>query len=60
MTPNYYDPPTPLIEIKDLRFGYSERMILDGINLVIPKGQVTAIMGASRGSIQSPVGQCCL
>ena len=49
MTPNYYDPPTPLIEIKDLRFGYSERMILDGINLVIPKGQVTAIMGASGG-----------
>lgn len=50
MTSNYYDPPTPLIEIKDLRFGYSsERLILDGINLVIPKGQVTAIMGASGG-----------
>jgi phospholipid/cholesterol/gamma-HCH transport system ATP-binding protein len=49
MTPNYYDPPAPLIEIKDLSFGYSERLILDGINLVIPKGQVTAIMGASGG-----------
>jgi len=49
MPPNFYDPPSPLIEIKDLRFGYSERMVLDGINLAIPKGQVTAIMGASGG-----------
>ena len=49
MTPNYFEPPAPLIEIKDLRFGYSERLILNGINLSIPKGQVTAIMGASGG-----------
>jgi phospholipid/cholesterol/gamma-HCH transport system ATP-binding protein len=49
MTFNYYQTPAPLIEIRDLRFGYSDRLILDGITLSIPRGQVTAIMGASGG-----------
>jgi len=49
MNPNYENPPSPLIEIKDLRFGYGDRVILDGINLTIPRGKVTAIMGASGG-----------
>jgi phospholipid/cholesterol/gamma-HCH transport system ATP-binding protein len=49
MNPNYDAPSSPLIEIKDLRFGYADRLILDGINLSIPRGKVTAIMGASGG-----------
>ncbi len=49
MNPNYENSPSPLIEIKDLRFGYGDRLILDGINLTIPRGKVTAIMGASGG-----------
>jgi phospholipid/cholesterol/gamma-HCH transport system ATP-binding protein len=39
----------PLIEIKNLSFGYGERRILDGISLTIPRGKVTALMGASGG-----------
>jgi len=41
--------PDPLIELRELRFGYGERVILDGISLVVPRGKVTALMGASGG-----------
>jgi len=40
---------TPLIALQNLRFAYGERTILDGISLSIPRGQVTAVMGASGG-----------
>lgn len=36
-----------LIEIKDLSFGYGERLVLKGINLTAKRGQVIAIMGNS-------------
>ncbi len=36
-----------LIEIRDLKFAYGERVVLDGIHLDIPRGKVTAILGAS-------------
>ena len=40
----------PLIELKDVHFGYgSGRKILDGVNLSIERGKVTALMGASGG-----------
>jgi phospholipid/cholesterol/gamma-HCH transport system ATP-binding protein len=45
-------PPTDssaLVELRDIRFGYGERMILDGISLTVPRGKVTALMGASGG-----------
>ena len=32
-----------------LSFGYGERLILDDISLAIPRGKVTALMGASGG-----------
>ncbi len=35
--------------MRDLTFGYGERVILDGISLTIPRGKVTALMGASGG-----------
>ncbi len=41
--------PDPLVELRDLTFGYGERVILDGISLTIPRGKVTALMGASGG-----------
>ncbi len=41
--------PPPLIELRDLTFGYGERVILDRVSLTIPRGKVTALMGASGG-----------
>lgn len=40
---------SPLVEFHDLTFGYGERRILDGVSLSIPRGKVTALMGASGG-----------
>ncbi len=41
--------PTPLVELRNLTFGYGERTILDNITLTVPRGKVTALMGASGG-----------
>ena len=41
--------PDALVELRDIRFGYGERVILDGISLTVPRGKVTALMGASGG-----------
>lgn len=38
-----------LVALRDVRFGYGERLILDGITLTVPRGKVTALMGASGG-----------
>ncbi len=40
---------SPLVECRDLRFGYGERPILDGVGFTVPRGKVTALMGASGG-----------
>jgi len=52
----------PLVELKDLSFGYGERRILDGVTLSIPRGKVTALMGASGGGKTTVLrligGQC--
>ncbi len=39
----------PLVEFKDVRFGYGARAILDGVSFSVPRGKVTALMGASGG-----------
>ena len=41
--------PTSLVELRNLTFGYGERVILDDISLSVPRGKVTALMGASGG-----------
>ena len=41
------DSSTPLVEIRDLSFARGDRMIFDGIDMDIQRGQVTAIMGPS-------------
>ncbi len=38
-----------IVECRNLSFGYGERTILDDIDLTIPRGKVTALMGASGG-----------
>jgi phospholipid/cholesterol/gamma-HCH transport system ATP-binding protein len=51
-----------LVELKNLSFGYGERRILDDISLTIPRGKVTALMGASGGGKTTVLrligGQC--
>ena len=42
--------PSPsLVVLRDLHFGYGERPILEGVTLEIPRGKITALMGASGG-----------
>jgi phospholipid/cholesterol/gamma-HCH transport system ATP-binding protein len=43
------DSDRPLVECRDLVFGYGERRILDGVTFTVPRGKVTALMGASGG-----------
>lgn len=38
---------TPLVEIRELRFARGDRVIFDGVDIDIPRGKVTAIMGPS-------------
>ncbi|MGB4360300.1 MAG: ABC transporter ATP-binding protein [Rhodoferax sp.] len=42
-------PSAALVELRNLTFGYGERVILDNVSLSIPRGKVTALMGASGG-----------
>lgn len=39
----------PLVELRNLTFGYGERVILNDVSLQVPRGKVTALMGASGG-----------
>ena len=41
--------PESLVELRHLTFGYGERVILDDISMSVPRGKVTALMGASGG-----------
>ncbi|EJL72794.1 ABC transporter ATP-binding protein [Variovorax sp. Varisp85] len=47
------DPAAPLphsfVEFRDVTFGYGARAILDGVSFTVPRGKVTALMGASGG-----------
>ena len=38
-----------LVELRNLTFGYGERIILNDVSLAVPRGKVTALMGASGG-----------
>jgi len=38
-----------LVVLRDVTFGYNDRVILDGVSLTVPRGKVTALMGASGG-----------
>ena len=44
------DSPSPyLVECRHLSFGYGERRVLEDLSFTIPRGKVTALMGASGG-----------
>src|SRR5688572_28834719 len=40
-------PPQNLIEIRGVSFAYDRRPILSGVDMVVPRGKVVAIMGVS-------------
>ena len=40
---------TVLVECRNLSFGYGDRRILDDLSFTVPRGKVTALMGASGG-----------
>lgn len=42
-------PSASLVELRHLSFGYGERVILDDVCVSVPRGKVTALMGASGG-----------
>ena len=42
-------PDTSLVELRNVTFGYGDRVILDDISLTVPRGKVVALMGASGG-----------
>ena len=42
-------PSESLVELRHLSFGYGERVILDDVCVSVPRGKVTALMGASGG-----------
>ena len=39
----------PLVVLRDLHFAYGDRPILQGVSLEVPRGKITALMGASGG-----------
>jgi len=39
----------PFVELRNVTFGYGERVVLRDLSLAVPRGKVTAIMGASGG-----------
>lgn len=41
--------PTAIVECRHLSFGYGERLVLDDLTFTVPRGKVTALMGASGG-----------
>ena len=44
------DSPSPnLVECRHLSFGYGERRVLEDVSFALPRGKVTALMGASGG-----------
>jgi phospholipid/cholesterol/gamma-HCH transport system ATP-binding protein len=42
-------PSESLVQLRDMTFGYGERVILDNLSLQVTKGKVTALMGVSGG-----------
>ncbi|KQW02589.1 ABC transporter ATP-binding protein [Rhizobacter sp. Root1221] len=41
--------PVPLIELRNVTCGYDDRVILENVNLTVPRGKVLALMGTSGG-----------
>ncbi len=42
-------PETPLIELRNVTAGYGDRVILENVDLAVPRGKVVGLMGTSGG-----------
>jgi len=49
LSPAEPPPADALVELRNVTFGYGERVILRDVSLQVPRGKVTALMGASGG-----------
>src|SRR5262249_18273424 len=45
---------TPMLEIRDLHARIEDREILKGVNLIVPKGEVHAVMGRNGSGKATP------
>jgi len=48
--------PTAMIDLRDVRFSYGGRTILNGITLTIKRGEIVAVMGGSGGGKTTLLG----
>lgn len=48
-SPSPTSAPAPLVQLRNVTFGYGERVVLRDLSLTVPRGKVTALMGASGG-----------
>lgn len=47
--PSTSDGPPPLVELRQVTAAYGERVVLQGIDIAVPRGGVLALMGTSGG-----------
>ena len=41
--------PSPLVELRNVTCGYGARVILENVDLVLPRGGLVGLMGTSGG-----------
>jgi ABC-2 type transport system ATP-binding protein len=51
--------PRPGIEIAGLRKSYGDRLVLDGLDLIVPEGTVLALLGPNGAGKTTAVNICC-
>lgn len=53
LSPMSAPPASPLVEIRNLNFGYADALTLEDLSLTVPRGKVTALIGP-MGAVARP------